>query len=134
MAQSQVNDSTLAVVSESILNPAPDSFDLDLVSQLVTSSSHHPELEAFEASLYLDGSDVPFISFDTPAIKANNGTESHVQQRVQIQNMDEFTKYTMVTLGSDQYKVYLRGKGGLKLGSLPKTTVDYNQEIDVQGA
>lgn len=133
MAQSNVNDSTLRVVSESILNPSPEAFDLDLVSELQTSSKYHPTLDAFEASLYLEGSDVPFASFNTPSIKAENGAENHVKQRVQIQNMTEFTKYTMVTLGSDQYKVYLKGNGGLKLGGLPQTSVDYDQEIEVQG-
>ena len=133
MAQKNVNEATLDVVSESITNPAPDSFDLDLVTQMVTTSKYHPDLEAFEGSLYLEGSDVPFVSFTTPAIKAENGAEGHVQQRVQIQNMTEFTHYTMVALGSKTYTVYLRGNGGLRLGSLPKTTVDYNQKIEIAG-
>lgn len=133
VAQSSVNDSTLHVVSESILNPAPDSFDLTLKSELETSAKYHPTLDAFEASLYLEDSDVPFISFTTPALKADNGSQSDVQQRVQIENMAAFTKYTMVALGSDTYNVYLRGNGGLKQGSLPKTNVDYNQKIEMKG-
>jgi hypothetical protein len=134
MAQSSVNDSKLHVTSESILNPAPDAFDLDLTSELETSSKYHPQLSAFEASLYLQDSDVPFASFNTPAMKANNGTVSHVQQRVEIQNQTEFTRYAMLTLASESYTVFLRGNGGLQQGDLPKTNVDYNQEIELKGA
>ena len=133
MAQSNVNDSTLHVTSESILNPAPDAFDLDLTSELESSSKYHPDLDAFEASLYLQDSDVPFASFNTPAMKANNGTVTHVKQRVEIQNQTEFTRYAMLTLASESYTVYLRGNGGLKLGGLPKTSVDYNQDIQMKG-
>lgn len=133
MAQSNVNDSKLHVTAESILNPAPDAFDLDLTSELETHAKYHPQLDAFEASLYLQDSDVPFATFTTPAMKANNGTVSNVQQRVQIQNQTEFTRYAMLTLASETYTVYLRGNGGLKQGSLPKTNVDYNQEIELNG-
>lgn len=133
MAQSSVNKSKLHVTAESILSPAPDAFDLDLTSELETHSKFHPQLDAFEASLYLKESNVPFASFTTPAMKGNNGTVSHVQQRVQIQNQTEFTRYAMLTLASETYTVYLRGNGGLQQGSLPKTNVDYNQEIELKG-
>jgi hypothetical protein len=133
MAQSSVNKSKLHVTNEEITDPTPESFHLLLVSELETHSKYHPQLDEFEAGLYLEGSDVPFVSFNTPAVKANNGTESRVDQDVQIQNMTEFTRYTMVALGSETYTVYLRGNGGLKQGSLPKTNVDYNQEVELNG-
>jgi hypothetical protein len=133
MAQSSVNDSQLHVTSESILNPSPTGFDLELTSELESHSKYHPQLDAFEASLYLADSDVPFATFTTPAMKANNGTVSNVKQHVEIQNMTEFTRYAALTLASESYTVYLRGNGGLKQGSLPKTDVDYNQEIELKG-
>lgn len=133
MAQSAVKDSQLHATAESILNPAPGAFDLQLTSELETHSKYHPTLYGFEASLYLEGSDVPFASFNTPEVKANNGTVSNVQQRVQIQNQTEFTRYAMVTLASETYTVFLRGNGGLKQGGLPKTSVDYNQKIELNG-
>lgn len=133
MAQSAVKDSELRATKESILNPAPDAFDLELTSELVAHSKYHPTLYAFEASLYLEGSDVPFASFTTPEMKATNGAVSNVQQRVQIQNQTEFTRYAGVTMASETYTVYLRGNGGLKQGGLPKTSVDYNQKIELNG-
>jgi len=133
MAQSSVNESKLHVTAESILNPAPNAFDLNLTSELETHAKYHPQLDAFEASLYLKDSDIPFATFNTPAIKADNGTVSQVLQRVEIQNLTEFTRYTMVALASEEYTIYLRGNGGLKQGSLPKTDVDYNQEVQMIG-
>lgn len=133
LAQDNVNKSTLHVTSESILTPASDAFDLDLRSELETTSKYHPQLDGFDASLFLEGSDVPFISFTTTGFKATNGSRSQVQQRVPIKNMTEFTRYTMTVLGSDKYSFSLRGTGGLKQGGLPHTNVDYNQKVEMQG-
>ena len=133
IAQDGVNHSNLEVVSEKVLNPAPDAIDLELNSLFLTKSKYHPQLDAFNASLSLEGRDEPFVSFEVPAIKATNGTEAHIKQRVQITNMEEFTRYTMTALGSDEYTVVLKGKGGLKQGGLPKTTVTYNQHATLKG-
>jgi Protein of unknown function (DUF3712) len=115
------------------LNPAPNALDLELDSLFISKSKYHPNLDAFNATLSLKGRDEPFVSFEIPAIKARNGTEAQVKQRVQITNMDEFTRYTETVLGSKEYTVELKGKGKLKLGSLPKTTVDYDQEVTQKG-
>ena len=133
IAQHGINGSHLVVVSESALNPARDALDLELNSVFITKSKYHPQLDAFNGSLTLEGRDQPFISFEVPAVKAKNGTEAHVKQRVQITNMEEFTRYTMTVLGSKEYKTVLKGKGGLKQGGLPKTTVDYNQHVTMKG-
>lgn len=128
LAQSNINKSTLGLLSESITNPSPNSIDLDLRSVILSNSSRHPQLDAFDGSFHLEDSDTPFLQFRIPAVKAENGTETQVSQRVEITNLDAFTEYTRTTLVSEEYTVRLRGKGGLKLGSLPKTTVNYNQK------
>ena len=74
-----------------------------------------------------------FLQFRAPAVKAVNGTPTHVHERVQIQNLDAYTEYTIRTLLDEEVTVNLRGKGGLKQGSLPKTTVNYNQKITTKG-
>lgn len=133
LAQSNINKSTLGLLSESITNPSPNSIDLDLRSVILSNSSRHPQLDAFDGSFHLEDSDTPFLQFRIPAVKAENGTETQVSQRVEITNLDAFTEYTRTTLVSEEYTVRLRGKGGLKLGSLPKTTVNYNQKITTKG-
>jgi len=133
LAQREVNKSVLNITSMSLSDPAPDSFTLELESVLSTTSKYHPELAAFNGSLHLNDSDTAFAYLDIPKVKAENGTESHVNQRVQIADMAEFTRYTMTVLGTEQFAIYLKGRGGLQQGGLPKTTVNYNKEITMKG-
>ena len=133
IAQDAINKGTLETTSESITNPAPDAVDLDLRSVVITDSKYHPQLSAFDGSLHLEDSDTPFLQFPIPAVKAVNGTPTHIQQRVQIQNLDAFTEYTRVNLLSKEFTIHLRGKGGLQQSGLPKTTVTYNQKIKTKG-
>ncbi|KAI1611814.1 hypothetical protein EDD37DRAFT_465490 [Exophiala viscosa] len=133
IAQSEINKSRLVVTSQSLLNPAPDAFDLQLNSVFLSNSSLHAQLDAFKADLCLEGSDVPFAQLSIPALKAANGTEENVSQRVQIQNKQQFYDYAKTSLLSDEYVVYIKGKGGLKYGKLQKTTVNYNEKIVLKG-
>ena len=133
IAQSEINKATLAVTAESLTNPAPDAIDLDLNSVIITDSSYHPQLDAFDGELHLEDSDTPFLSFRIPAVKADNGTKTQVKQRIQIENLDAFTEYTKATLIEEEFTIHLKGKGGLKQGGLPHTTVNYNQKIKNKG-
>ena len=47
--------------------------------------------------------------------------------------MDEFTRYTTVTLGSEEYNVTLKGRGGIQQPGLPKTHIDYDKTITLKG-
>jgi Protein of unknown function (DUF3712) len=133
LAQKKINKSTLAVTSESITNPTPGAVDIDMETVILTNSSQHPHLDAFDGDLYLEDSDTPFLTLQIPATEAKNGTKATVKQTAQIEHLDAFTDYTIKTLVSDEFSVKLKGKGGLKLGSLPHTTVNYNQKINLKG-
>lgn len=133
LSQKEVNKSVLSITSQSVSDPAPDSFSLELNSVLNTTSKYHPDLAAFNGSLHLKGSDTAFAYLDIPEVKADNGAESHVSQRVQIADMTEYIKYTMTVLGTEEFTIYLKGRGGLQQGGLPKTTVNYNKEITMKG-
>jgi hypothetical protein len=133
ISQSTINKSKLIVTSESILNPAPDSFDLQLSNLFLSNSSMHAKLDAFEAGLYLEDSEVPFAQLSIPTIQAANGSEVNVNQHVQIQNPEQFDAYARATLLEKEYNIYLKGKGSLKYGGLPKTTVKYNENITMTG-
>jgi hypothetical protein len=98
-----------------------------------SKSKNHANLGAFNASLYLPDSDTSFISFETPAFKSSDATKVHIEQRVPVQHPEEFIKYCVATFKENTYSYSLQGKGGLKLGGLPKTTVKYDQVVHVAG-
>jgi len=102
-------------------------------STLSSDSKNHANLYAFNASLYLPDSDTSFVSFEIPAIKSGEATKVHIDQRVALENHEEFVKYCIATFGTKTYSYSLKGKGGLKLGGLPKTTVEYDQEVNLEG-
>ncbi|KAK5459886.1 hypothetical protein LTS15_004015 [Exophiala xenobiotica] len=133
LAQSAINKSTLMVTSQSFLNPAPDAVDLDLNSVFLSNSSLHAKLYAFEADLCLENSDTPFAQLSIPATEAANGTKARVVQRVPIKNKDQFFAYAKTQILSEEYVVYLKGKGDLKYGKLQKTNVKYNDKITMKG-
>jgi hypothetical protein len=117
-----------------LLNPTPDSFDLNLVSVLGSKSSFHPQLDAFNASVYLPGSPAPIMSIEIPAVKARNGAVTTIKgQHITIADLEGFTKYTAAVLGMETVTLLLQGRTGLKEGSLPKTTVNYNKTITMTG-
>lgn len=102
-------------------------------SVFLSNSSLHAQLDAFDADLCLEDSDTPFAQLSVPAIKAANGTETHIDQRVHINNTEQFNEYAKTSLLSEEYTIYLKGKGGLKYGGLQKTTVKYNEKITMKG-
>ena len=133
MAQKGIDDSRLVLISQKITNPTADALNLALTSVLLSDSSNHPQLDAFDGSFYLAGSDTPFATVLVPGFQAINGSVAQITQHLQISNMSSLIGYTQSTLQNRSLTVYLRGKGGLKQGSLPKINVNYNQRIDLVG-
>lgn len=136
MARKAISESTLNVTSMTITNPKPDSVELSFKQTFYTQSKYHPTLYPFNASFYMiDNVDNPaFASIRTPKVQAANGTESEVPpQTVNITFPDEFTRYVLLAYQSEEFTIALRGNGDLKQGSLPKTTVSYNQNLTMKG-
>lgn len=101
----------------------------------MTHSSYHPTLRAFNATVYLPDSDIPLYSFATPEIgTASSGVEEHIFQRVQLPNPDEFARFSVIVAQNETVTLYVKGKGGLKLGALPETHVTYNTPSTISGA
>lgn len=117
----------------SITKPTPKTSDVSLTEIFLSNSSHTATLEAFTASLYLLGRNTPFINLNIPKIQGKNGTEVTIAQQINITDQSEYTRYVETVLGSEQYTMVLKGSGGLKLGSLPSTTVNYDKNITMAG-
>lgn len=77
--------------------------------------------------------ETPFARIQVPAAQGSNGTEVHINERTQVTNSTAFNNYTRLTLMSQEYSIYLKGKGGLSYGGLPKTTVNYDKKITMKG-
>lgn len=100
----------------------------------LSTAPFSPKLDAFDASVYLPGSNTPCFNVTVPKIpKADNGTSVSIQQQLIISNQAQFAEYAKLQLLSDNFTVYLAGTGKLKEGGLPTIGVDYNQTLSIQG-
>lgn len=133
IARSTVNKSQIEVTSMSITKPTPNTAEVALTEVFLSNSSKSATLSAFTASLYLLGRDAPFINLNIPKLTGKNGTEVQIAQQINITDLSEYTRYVETVLASEQYTMVLEGSGGLKMGSLPSTTVHYNKNISMAG-
>ncbi|KAL8898593.1 MAG: hypothetical protein Q9207_006626, partial [Kuettlingeria erythrocarpa] len=96
ISQDGVNDSTLEIQSLTLSNPTPTSFHLEQDALLTNHNKYHPRLDAFNASLSVGGGageDKPYAYVQLPAVHATETTTTHVDQDVQITDMDAFVDY-----------------------------------------
>lgn len=97
-------------------------------------SSRHADTYGFNASIYLEDSNTPAISFDAPAGKTSKSQQvSTSPQRIPIDNPDEFLKFCIGTVGSKSITYSIKGKGNVRLGGLPETKITYDQEVEIAG-
>lgn len=134
IAQHGINKSTLEIQSQILSNPTPDSFHLEQTSIIDNHNTYHPQLDAFNASLSIDGPIVkPFAFLEIPALHATETATSYVNQTVKIVDLDEWTRYTTLIVNSDEIKVAIRGRTGLHEMRNPVTTVDYRKVVALKG-
>lgn len=93
--------------------------------------------DSFDASFYLEGSDVPFIvNMSTPEFMGANENVISITKRIPLgsANSDSFADFSEHLLSANSnITIYLRGQGRCRLGALPIVTVKYNQAIPVTG-
>ncbi|PGG98248.1 hypothetical protein GX51_06896 [Blastomyces parvus] len=132
IAQRDVNKSTLTINSMEITEPAPDSFHIKVDQTIGSKSKFHPQLDAFNATVGTAGSDKPFFTLEVPPVKAVDGAKSIIDQIV-MPDLASFTDYSVQVMKSETIDIEIKGKTGLREGSLPKTTVDYHKVITMKG-
>lgn len=135
MAQDGINDSRLEIQSMMLSDPTPNSFHLEQTAIVDNNNNYHPRLDAFNASLSLHGSekDVPYAYITLPAIHASKTATSHVNQIVQITNLNAFNEYTAAMLGSKSVQVRIKGRTKLHEMRFPTTTVNYDKVVTMKG-
>ncbi|KAF2707574.1 hypothetical protein K504DRAFT_409975 [Pleomassaria siparia CBS 279.74] len=131
-AQHDLNQSTLEVTSQEVTSPSPNGIHLKLVTTAKSSSKFHPTIEAFRAGLSIEGKE-PFLYVNVPETKAEAETEIVVENDVTFASLDQFIDYNKVVMGSESFVVNMDGKTKLKLGGLPRMSVNYNKIITMKG-
>ncbi|KAL8721541.1 MAG: hypothetical protein Q9225_001795 [Loekoesia sp. 1 TL-2023] len=134
ISQDGVNDSTLEIQSLTLSNPASDSFHLEQTALLTNHNNYHPRLDAFNASLSVGGSeDKPFAYVELPAVHATETATTHIDQDVQIVNLDAFIDYNTQLWTKNSVDLVVKGRTKLHEMRLPTTTVDYHKTLNLQG-
>lgn len=88
--QSEINKSTIEVTNMEVTNPTPDTVRLKMDNTIRSDSHYHPKLDAFRASLSLDGQE-PFVYMDIPEAKSQKETFVTVDQQVSFESLEKFT-------------------------------------------
>ncbi|KAI4194170.1 MAG: hypothetical protein LQ346_003750 [Caloplaca aetnensis] len=136
ISQDGVNDSTLEIQSLTLSNPTPTSFHLEQDALLTNHNKYHPRLDAFNASLSVGGGageDKPYAYVQLPAVHATETATTHVDQDVQITDMDAFVDYNTQLLTKESVDLVVNGRTKLHEMRFPVTTVDYHKTITMKG-
>ncbi|KAF2498399.1 hypothetical protein BU16DRAFT_456144 [Lophium mytilinum] len=135
-AQHDVNASTLEIQQQIVTDPTPSSVHLKLVTVARSDSSFHPTLDAFDAALFLESTEpsiTPFGYVTIPKTKVGHATTIVVDQTLNVTNKDQFMAYTALVIGSDEFRIAVRGRTGLHQKGLSKIDVDYNKVATMKG-
>ena len=131
-AQKDINKSTLTVNSLVLTNPTSGSFHLFQNSTVGNPTSYHPQLDAFNASVSLDGNPA-YATIEIPQLHSTANAISIVNQDVQITDLQAFTDYTVAVLNQEDVKVHVKGRTGLHEMRFPTTHVDYDKTTTMKG-
>ena len=107
---------------------------MDQTAEIGNDSKYHPNLDAFNVSLSIDGSDTPYAYITLPAVHATKTATTHVDQDVQITDVDEFARYNALVMGSEEVKLAVKGRTALHEMQYQETTVDYRKMVTMKGA
>jgi len=136
IAQSTVNDSTLEIQSMIITDPTAHSYHLQQHSVIRTSSSYHPSLDAFNATLSVKDDKLdrsPFATVELPAVHATAESTVDVDQTVPITNLDQYGDFAKVVLAAEEFQLAVDGRTSLHQSGLRAIAVDYNKVVTLKG-
>jgi len=136
IAQNGINDAQLTLQSQTVTNPTPSSVQIQMVTVSRSKSSFHPWLDEFQAALFLQNTEPnikPFGYITIPRVKADAVSTITVNQPLEIADQVQFAAYTKLVMMNKEYSVAIRGRTGLKEGSFPKTTINFNKVVTSPG-
>ncbi|KAE8358894.1 hypothetical protein BDV27DRAFT_60921 [Aspergillus caelatus] len=132
IAQGDINDSKLEVKSMTISEPTPNSFHVNQEQVIWTDSMYHPTIYSFNASVGLLGA-APFGIATIPQLKATDGVEVHVDQRLDLTDVSAFGDFAIAAMQNEYLGLNVYGKPDLKQSGLHKISVTYNHTATMKG-
>ncbi|KAA8643582.1 hypothetical protein EYZ11_009488 [Aspergillus tanneri] len=132
IAQHDINDSSLEVTELVISDPTPESFHFKQTQVIHSDSIFHPKIYAFDADVSLAG-EKPFARAHIPEVKANDGTVVHVEQNLDLSDVDAFGGFAKAVMLNKEIQMNVYGRPNLKQGGLPKITITYNKTVTMNG-
>ena len=125
IAQSNINNASSLTITQLILsNPSPTGFHLHQNSSITNMAPYHPWLDAFNATLALEGGQ-PYASIEIGHLHAEATTIAVVDQDVALSNTDAFTAYTEAVLNQEDVTLAINGKTTLHEMAFPAAVINY---------
>ena len=93
-------------------------------------------MDEFEAALFLESTlpDIePFGYITIPRKKYEDETVVKIDQMVEITSLEQFTRYNQLVLGSEEFRIAVRGRTDLEISGFPETTIDFNKVATMKG-
>jgi hypothetical protein len=136
IAQAGVDKSTLNLTEMILNSPTPNSVVVSQKGILHNYTPFVPHLDAMNVSLFLEDTEPnikPFAQIEMAAVKSGKQTPVSIQnQTMRIIDMEQFIRYSGLTMAAKQFRLALRGKTKLKQGAL-HTMVNYNEVLTLKG-
>jgi len=136
IAQDELNQSSLELVSEEVTNPRPDAVSLKIQNVAKSDSMFTPTMDAFQAALFLEDTEPnikPFGYITIPSLHVQKENPVMIDQELRIIDQEQFARYTTLVMQSETYRLAVRGQTDLHLGALPTTKVNFNKVMTSQG-
>ena len=93
---------------------------------------YHPTLDSFNVSLSMAGAQT-YGMLTLPPSQSGDAVAAHVEQIVQITDVDAFTQYNLALLTSEIFSPRVNGSTWLHQGGLPATYVNFDKTVQIKG-
>lgn len=133
IAQSNLNNASTLTVNELVLsNPTSTGFHIFQNSTIKNTAPYHPQLDAFNATLALNGGK-PYTSVHIERLHAAPSTTVVIDQDVTISDLDAFTAYNQAVLNQDNVEVAISGSTTMREMAFPPTIIQYDKTTSMNG-
>ena len=133
IAQSNLDKASSLNVTQLVLsNPSATGFHIFQNSTITNTAPYHPQLDAFNATLALEGGE-PYASIEIGHVHAEPTTITVVDQDVTLSNISAFTAYNEAVLNQEDVELTVNGRTTLHEMAFPATAISYAKTTSMKG-